>query len=333
MQASEFIGCHQYYGWHLDFFKVDSMATREQFRGCVLGLALGDAIGAAFEGGPLERFLWKMIGRTSQGEMRWTDDTQMTIDLIEEYLEFGQFVPESLGRRFYQSYRWSRGYGRATPRTLKRIANGVPIEKATRSVFREGSFGNGAAMRSPVLALMFHRSLSEAIESARSTAQITHVHPLGVEGAELLAIGTWLAIEQCESRKVLADVLGHCKLHEFQTGLKQSLHWIESGENVSVGDVKHQLGCGVAAHRSCVTAVYLGLRFRNDPFLNLMQFVTQLGGDADTIGAMAGAIWGTINGNSGLPSDLPRQLEQRERLLGLADQLFERVSKRKGQSD
>lgn len=304
------------------------MATRNQFRGCLLGLALGDALGAAYESGPLERLLWRMIGRTRHGEMRWTDDTQMSIDVVEEYLQYGQFVPGSLAERFYRSYRWSRGYGRATPKTLWRISKGMSVEKATRSVFREGSFGNGAAMRSPPLALIFESSLSDAIKAARCTAEITHVHPLGIEGAELLTIVTWQSLMQSDSRNVLAMALGSCRSTEFRSRLERSLAWLESSGDVSVGDVKRELGSGVAAHQSCVTAVYVALRFRNDRFVDMLQFITQLGGDADTIGAMAGAIWGTIHGANELPPDLLHKLEQRQRLECLADQLFERVSER-----
>ncbi len=50
--------------------------------GSVLALALGDAFGAPYEGGILERAVWALIGRRN-GKRRWTDDTQMTIDVIE----------------------------------------------------------------------------------------------------------------------------------------------------------------------------------------------------------------------------------------------------------
>ena len=59
------------------------MTSLDLFQGCLLGLSLGDALGAPYEGGVLERLLWRLIGKTSQGEMRWTDDTQMTIDKIK----------------------------------------------------------------------------------------------------------------------------------------------------------------------------------------------------------------------------------------------------------
>lgn len=57
--------------------------TRDRFEGCLLGLALGDALGAPFEGGAIERIAWRFLGKTRSGRMRRTDDTQMSLDLAE----------------------------------------------------------------------------------------------------------------------------------------------------------------------------------------------------------------------------------------------------------
>ena len=65
----------------------------ERFIGCVLGLATGDAMGAPYEGGPLERAIWRLIGKTRDGCSRWTDDTQMAIDLAESLLSDGHVAP------------------------------------------------------------------------------------------------------------------------------------------------------------------------------------------------------------------------------------------------
>jgi len=46
--------------------------TVDQFVGCMLGLATGDALGAPYEGGLLERLVWRIIGRSFDGCLRWT---------------------------------------------------------------------------------------------------------------------------------------------------------------------------------------------------------------------------------------------------------------------
>ena len=112
--------------------------TQDQFEGCLLGLALGDALGAPLEGGVVERFVWRLIGRTKNGEMRWTDDTQMSLDLAESLIAKGAVDPDDLAQRFARSYRWSRGYGPGAAKLLKRIARGSNWRAVNRSVFADG---------------------------------------------------------------------------------------------------------------------------------------------------------------------------------------------------
>jgi ADP-ribosylglycohydrolase len=94
--------------------------TRDRFAGCLLGLALGDALGAPHEGGPVARLVWRIIGHTRPGAMRWTDDTQMSLDLADSLVSHGTVVPDDIARRFAASYRWSRGYGLGAAKILSR---------------------------------------------------------------------------------------------------------------------------------------------------------------------------------------------------------------------
>ncbi|EKD81589.1 MAG: hypothetical protein ACD_39C01736G0001, partial [uncultured bacterium] len=136
-----------------------------QYLGCILGLATGDALGAPFEGGIIERMVWRLIGKTRAGSLRWTDDTQMTLDLAESLLDNSSLKQDDLALRFARSYRWSRGYGPSTARLLKYIRRGDDWRTAARKIYPDGSFGNGAAMRAPVLALFFTKNIDELIQN------------------------------------------------------------------------------------------------------------------------------------------------------------------------
>jgi dihydrodipicolinate synthase/N-acetylneuraminate lyase len=74
-----------------------------------------------------------------------------------------------------------------------------------------------------------------------------------------------------------------------------------------------------------VTAIYLAVRFLDRRFLELQEFITACGGDVDTIGAMAAAIWGAANGVTRLPAVELERLEQRERLMNIASSLHART--------
>lgn len=145
-----------------------------RIRGSLLGGICADAMLAVFEGGILERGLWKLIGKTFQGRHRYTDDTAMNLDIMDEYLENGEIDQDRLARRFAGSYRWSRGYGPDAGRILKGIRRGVGWRDLNRKKFSDGSFGGDR--QKP------EQMDSGYIESCRSfalTAYLSHGHQSG----------------------------------------------------------------------------------------------------------------------------------------------------------
>lgn len=288
-----------------------------------MGLALGDAMGAPFEGGPLERLAWRFMGTTRTGEMRWTDDTQMSLDLAESLLEHRALVLDDVAQRFARSYRWSRGYGPGAAKLLRRIRSGQPWREARRSVFADGSFGNGGAMRVPVIALFASATGAELIEMARASASVTHSHELGLEGATLIATATSAALTEPGALAVFDRAARQCRLESFRQRLEVARSWLATEADPSQREVCESLGRGMTALESCVTALYLACRYWQRPFIELQAQVLRLGGDADTIGAMAGAVWGARRGASALPECALAKLEQRARLERVARSLCE----------
>jgi ADP-ribosylglycohydrolase len=293
--------------------------------GCLLGLALGDALGAAHEGGLLERLLWRLIGTTREGRIRWTDDTQMSLDVAESLIAKGALDLDDLALRFASNHRWSRGYGPSASRQLRRVARGMPWREANRAVHRDGSFGNGGAMRAPVVGLFYSNRREELVSAARLAASVTHAHPLGMEGAALVAAATVLALKRHPAVEILEGAALVARCGPFVTRFETARRWLRSGAEPRPADVADQLGHGTAAIESCVTAIYVATRFLDRPFLVLQEFVVACAGDVDTIGAMAGAIWGAANGSARLPADALQRLEQKERLSVIAAALHART--------
>jgi len=309
---------------------ADGLPTLDQFQGCLLGLALGDALGAPREGGPVERLLWTLIGRTARGEMRWTDDTQMSIDVAESLLARTAIDEDDLARRFAHGYRWSRGYGPSAARVLKRIAKGDDWRRAARSVHPEGSFGNGGAMRAPVIALFFAREPLALAAAARRITTVTHAHPLGAEGAELVALATAQALRRSTGSQLVARSAAAATQPVFASRAAMASTWLHTQASPSPQEVARHLGKGIAAADSCITAVYLAARFLEAPFEELIRFVAHVGGDVDTIGAMAGGIWGASRGHIDLPPAALRKLEARDRLTALATALHAAAAHKSG---
>ncbi len=295
--------------------------TLDPFVGCILGLATGDALGAPHEGGFLERLIWRIIGRTEDGSLRWTDDTQMTLDLAESLLAEGDVRPDALAQRFASSYRWNRGYGPGAAKVLKRIRRGEPWETAANTVYAEGSYGNGAAMRAPVLALFFARNRDRIVSAARASARITHAHPEGIEGAVLIAVAAHALLERRPLDEVLMFVRTECATQEILARLTVASSWLEAGEMPGPREVAVKLGNGITAATSCPTAVYIALRHLQSSFEAMIDFILKCRGDVDTIGAMAGSLWGIVNGSERLPNI---RLEARSTLVDVATRLFHR---------
>src|SRR5688572_10798471 len=103
---------------------------RDRFEGCLLGLAIGDALGGLFEAqtadGIRGRFpsTEKLIAYP-QEEIWYTDDTQMAIGVAEALIERGEIVEEVLCRAFVANYVPSRGYGRGARAVLDAMEDGL----------------------------------------------------------------------------------------------------------------------------------------------------------------------------------------------------------------
>lgn len=300
---------------------ADFRVTLDVVRGCLLGLALGDALGAPHEGGLLERLVWRVVGRTRLGERRWTDDTQMTLDVVESLLARGAVHQDDLARRFARSQHWSRGYGPGAARVLGRIRRGDSWEHASRSVYPEGSFGNGAAMRAPILGVVYACDAESLDDAVTRSAVITHAHPLAIEGALIVARATAAAAMGLAMREHIEHAADGAALAPYRARLRIAADWLSQNTSVPIATVRDQLGNGIAAVDSCVTALYLAVSRLDSPFMTLHEAAVALGGDVDTISAMAGAIWGARHGGAALPAEPLASLEDRDRLERLASDL------------
>jgi poly(ADP-ribose) glycohydrolase ARH3 len=304
--------------------------TLDKYKGCFLGLALGDALGAPYEGGPLERLLWKAIGKTRDGKLRYTDDTQMAIDLAESFLHNNTINQDHLAHTFANSYQWSRGYGPSTSQLLKLIKKGKNWKEANKKKFKTGSFGNGAAMRAPILAMCFPADTQALLDSVIRSAEITHAHPLGIEGARLIALATQAAFQDSDNEKILAELLHQCQSKIYKDKIIFCAE-IASKPDIKLREIKRQLGNGIAAPQSCVTAIYFSLKFRDQEFDSMLDKIIRLGGDTDTIASMAGSIWGAFNGSQSL-NQQAKNIEKWEKIDQISKDLFEKVHPQRSQT-
>lgn len=300
-------------------------ASRERIVGALLGTALGDALGAPFEGrrGVRQREITALV--RGRGRLRWTDDTHMAIALAESLLACqGQVDPQHLGDAFAEAYReqpW-RGYARGPAQVFELAAQGQTYEQAARTLFGSGSYGNGGAMRAAPVAMVAQDDLTRTAQLAAAQARVTHAHPIGVDGAVMLACAIVLAAHAAPHADTSSIDLTPIVEHLSSPAMRQRLDAIiATGQHPGrLMRLARDFGSRVSARESVPSALAVFLANRHDPLATIAAAIS-LGRDTDTVAAMAGALAGAHHGPTKLPDRLLRRLEDRDHIELLARQL------------
>lgn len=286
-----------------------SVTLEDRFAGCLLGLAVGDALGAHFEGRSPEGIAQKylrpqaLIDNPPYGELWYTDDTQMMIGVCETLIAHGEIDQDELARRFAENFEPNRGYGRSAQLVLEAMRAGDDRRLLAETLLPGGSFGNGAAMRVAPIGLAFRDDLAKLREQARLSSLPTHLHPLGIEGAQLLALAVALASKTTtfDRRAFIEQLESFATWTEFAGPLSRAKQ-IQDRRDLAL------FGNGVAAADSVVTAI-ASFALTPDDYGAAIGNVILLGGDTDTMAAMAGAISGAYLGIGAIPAHLVDSLE------------------------
>ncbi|MFP4311582.1 MAG: ADP-ribosylglycohydrolase family protein [Nitriliruptoraceae bacterium] len=294
-----------------------------------VGTALGDALGAPFEGQRNVRVheIIQTIGNPDP--LRWTDDTHMAIALAESLLACnGTVEAQHLGDTFAAAYHdqpW-RGYAAGPPTVFALAADGMPYLEAARSLFGGGSYGNGGAMRAAPAAILAYPDLARATGLAAAQARVTHAHPIGIDGAVLFAGAIVQAASAPststgsagETRLDLTPILGYLTTAEMRERLQRMIGVHDDPHRLT--ELAGRFGSRVSARESVPAAVAVFLANRDDPIAAITAAIS-LGRDTDTVAAMAGALAGAHQGMAGFPEHLLARLEDRDRIEHLAWQL------------
>ncbi|ASU77015.1 hypothetical protein CDG81_00215 [Actinopolyspora erythraea] len=308
-----------------------SSTASAKARGLLLGVTLGDAMGAAFEGHRHvdgEQLLQQERATT---RLRYTDDTALTLALARHLAERSNPAPideDSLAvelAREWQREPW-RGYGRGTREVFERVLRGTAWPEASGGGFQgRGSYGNGAAMRVAPVALV-GTSPQHVVELARRSARVTHAHPDGQLGAMPQSCAVFLALhsdpevplERGRFLHRLARTVNHA---EWRSRLEEVRELLDEASPASAAA---RLGNDATAGASVPLALLAFLRHPDHP-AEAVRYAIRAGGDTDTTAAMAAAPTAARTGERGLPSAWLNRLENAATIGALAEALAERV--------
>lgn len=285
-----------------------NISPSDRFLGCLLGLAVGDALGGRFEAQSAEHIrsriptVDKLLDYVTD-ELWYTDDTQMAIAVAETLAEQGEIREEELCRSFVANYTPSRGYGRGARAVLEAMEDERDYPAVAAQYFPGGSYGNGAAMRVAPIGLLFRDDPAQVLQQARLSALPTHTHPLGIEGAQLLALAVALAssTDHFDRAAFFDELLAHCQSPEYRDKMTTAAALSSAAELSALGN-------GIEALVSVPTAIACFALFPQS-YADTIGSAILLGGDTDTIAAMAGAISGAHLGAAAIPKSLSEHLE------------------------
>ncbi|PIP48744.1 MAG: hypothetical protein COX14_03055 [Chloroflexi bacterium CG23_combo_of_CG06-09_8_20_14_all_45_10] len=299
---------------------------KSKFLGCLIGAAIGDGLGAWREGRRIaeKEDIASLAERVE--ELAYTDDTHMTIGVVESLIQSRGFDGEHMAQTFIKNYEtepW-RGYGPGPPRVFRVIKSGEPWDSAASKIYRGGSFGNGSAMRVAPVGLLYSNNPAKLREIAYKSSSITHSHELGKEGAALQAYAVALALntpsgEEIDREAFLLKLQNFAQTQLYKEKIANTKELLGEQDRARVVAV---LGNGIEALNSVPTAIYCFLK-QPKSYKDSVIYAISLGGDTDTIASMAGAISGAYLGIEAIPQEWRLKLENKAYIEDLAEKLWQ----------
>jgi len=327
----------------------------EFFRGCLLGGAIGDALGWPVEFSRYSHIINKYgekgirdLVYSRSGKVEITDDTQMTLFTAEGILRSQTMIHEKgvcdESQVVYHAYqRWMNTQGYPRIKDQNKIYDGwllgvkdlhmrrgpgmsclsalLSEKQGTINEPINNSKGCGGVMRAAPVGLFYPKE--KAFERAASFAALTHGHPSGYLSAGALAYIIASIIEGRDLEWAVKDSLkklsGYNKNEECCEILQEALNLYNS--SVEPLDAINRLGEGWVGEEALGISVFCALKFQDD-FEQALIAAVNHNGDSDSTGAITGNILGAYLGVKKIRPEWIEKVELKDVLIQIADDLL-----------
>ena len=233
----------------------------------MLGAVVGDIIGSYYEFHKIKTKEFELFHPQS----KFTDDTTLSMAIAKSILDNEPYLANvvDFGLRYFDV-----GYGSGFKKWLKGNEH-LPYN----------SWGNGSAMRVSAIAWAFD-SEDKLLEEAKKSAEITHNHPEGIKGAEATALAIFMARKGVTKERIKKEIS-----KRFEYDLSRTVEEIRP-------DYKFEVSCAKSVPESIICFL------DSSSFEDTIRNAISLGGDADTMGAIAGSIAEAYYG-------IPKEIEEK----------------------
>jgi ADP-ribosyl-[dinitrogen reductase] hydrolase len=303
------------------------MQPIERYRGCLLGLATGDALGTTLEFQLPGTFtpIKDMIGGGPFGLQpgEWTDDTSMALCLAESLIEQNGFVPIDQLQRYLKWYKAGHlsstgqcfDIGNTTSSALMRFEKtGEPYCGSTNP----RSAGNGSIMRLAPVPLFFAQNPEDAIAFSGASSRTTHGAETAVDACRYLGALLVGAINGASRDQLLSAYYSPIPNYWQENPL------VDEIDAIAAGSFKHRQPPEIQGSGYVVESLEAALWafYHSQSFAEGCLLAVNLGDDADTTGAVYGQLAGAFYGEQGIPSSWRSRLAYRDLIASFAEQLF-----------
>lgn len=337
--------------------KIGLNMAKSKFRGCLLGVLLGDCLGGQFEGDSFfgsnkqmtQNYFDLLDSDAKVPYSNYSDEYGMTKALTKALIGKQpvdyELVAKSLVDEYFESP--TRGYTESLMKVLFKLrsSNYKNIYEPAKEIKR--SYGSGGAIRVSAISLCYHHDYQRMIEICDKQTRITHSHLSGVNGSLLQCIAVHQGFITPYSESISVVDFGKQlieKMKEFEKDVQDSdavyTKQLSKMMDILLGkyedqyhqdlDVVKYLGTSMDGVFSVPTAIYCFLRSQSyidkvkadNVMRRAIQYAVSFGGEASTIGSLTGAIVGAYSGESAFTPNIRKHLEYANEAIELSDKLF-----------
>ena len=317
--------------------RYSPQAVLNRYQGCLLGLAVGDALGTTLEFKPPASFepIEDMVGGGPFGLApgEWTDDTSMALCLAESLIEKRGFDPADQMQKYLRWYKEGHmsptgecfDIGNATRAALERFERtGGPYSGSTDPK----SAGNGSIMRLAPVALFYVRIDYQSpapypevsvIERSGGSSRTTHGARTAVDACRYLGALIAGAVNGASKEEILSE-------RYSPVGCEYWDHHplVEEVERVASGSFKRREPPEIRGRTYVVGSLEAAMWafYKSNSFREGALLAVNLGDDADTTGAVYGQLAGAYYGESGIPKPWRLRLAHCLLIEHFAERLF-----------
>ena len=297
-------------------------SARARFRGCLMGLAVGDAVGTTLEFRAPGTFtpISDMVGGGPFGLApgQWTDDTSMALCLATSLVERGGFDPHDQMQRYLRWYR--EGYLSSTGRCFD---IGTTVRAALLRYEQSGdpmagsddplTAGNGGLMRLAPVAMAWALQAPETSHFAAEATRTTHGAEEALDASRLFATQLRHALNGEDKHIILVGHRARVSAPAIVEIAKGDVASWEAGHIRGSGYVVDSLRAALWCFAT------------TDSFEQAVLKAANLGDDADTTAAICGQLAGAYYGVQGIPAAWREQVAMAGLINALSDQLYQQA--------